>query len=65
VVNAYPGVTHNYRRAHDYNVWFTLIAPSEESLLQAISEISDRTEVRDILDLRATRIFKIDAHFPL
>ncbi|MBW2138430.1 MAG: Lrp/AsnC family transcriptional regulator, partial [Deltaproteobacteria bacterium] len=22
-VNRYPGVTHNYRRNHDYNVWFT------------------------------------------
>ena len=26
-VNAYQGVTHNYRRAHAYNVWFTFIAP--------------------------------------
>ncbi len=27
VVNGYPGVTHNYRRGHEYNVWFTFIAP--------------------------------------
>ena len=30
VVNSYMGVTHNYRRDHDYNIWFTLIAPSEK-----------------------------------
>ncbi|MBW1992440.1 MAG: AsnC family transcriptional regulator, partial [Deltaproteobacteria bacterium] len=32
VVNRYPGVTHNYLRRHRYNVWFTLIAESEERL---------------------------------
>ena len=30
LINSFPGVTHNYLRKHDYNVWFTLIARSEE-----------------------------------
>ena len=30
VVNTYPGVTHNYEREGDYNIWFTLIAPSKK-----------------------------------
>ncbi len=29
-VNQYPGVTHNYLRENDFNVWFTFIAPSME-----------------------------------
>ena len=24
VINAHPGVTHNYLRNHDFNLWFTL-----------------------------------------
>ncbi len=24
VINSHPGVTHNYLRNHDFNLWFTL-----------------------------------------
>ena len=30
-VNAFPGVTHNYRRDHKFNIWFTFIASSGRS----------------------------------
>jgi DNA-binding Lrp family transcriptional regulator len=63
IVNAYPGVTHNYRRSHEYNIWFTFIAPSEEELQRSIEEIRQRTGIDDILSLRATRTFKINASF--
>jgi len=63
VVNACPGVTHNYRREHDYNIWFTLIAPGEEELAATLAEIKKETGIDDILSLRATRTFKINARF--
>jgi siroheme decarboxylase len=63
IVNAYPGVTHNYRRRHGYNVWFTFIAPDEETLKLSLEEIRNRTGISDILDLRVSRTFKIDASF--
>ena len=63
VVNAYPGVTHNYRRNHEYNIWFTFIAPSEEELQQSIEAIKKRTGISDILSMRAKRTFKINATF--
>jgi len=62
-VNAYPGVTHNYRRNHDYNVWFTYIAATEAALEQFLSEIREKTGIADILNLRAVRTFKINARF--
>jgi DNA-binding Lrp family transcriptional regulator len=65
VVNSYPGVTHNYRRTHDYNVWFTFIAPSEENLKKYLAEISHKTGITDILSMRAARTFKINASFEL
>jgi DNA-binding Lrp family transcriptional regulator len=64
-VNACPGVTHNYRREHEYNVWFTLIAPDEEALAAALAEIKGKTEIEDILSLRAVRTFKINARFEM
>jgi DNA-binding Lrp family transcriptional regulator len=65
IVNSYPGVTHNYRRRHDYNIWFTFIASDEETLKKSLGEIRDRTGVADIISMTASRTFKIDATFEL
>ena len=65
VVNGYAGVTHNYRRDHEYNIWFTLIAPSREDLRRTLEAIAAETEVREILSLPAERIFKIRVDFEL
>lgn len=32
VINAHPGVSHNYLRNHDYNLWYTLALPPDSSL---------------------------------
>lgn len=63
VVNSHPGVTHNYEREGDYNVWFTLIAPSRKRIEEILSEISRRTGVKDILNLPASKTFKIAVDF--
>ena len=65
VVNSYDGVTHNYRRNHEYNVWFTFIAPDEKTLEKSLAEIRDRTGITDVISMPATRTFKIDASFEL
>lgn len=65
VVNRYSGVTHNYRRNHDYNIWFTFIAESPEALERALAEIRARTGVSEIIHMPAKRTFKINATFEL
>lgn len=65
VVNSYAGVTHNYRRNHEYNVWFTFIASDEGTLEKSLAEIRERTGVMDIISMTAARTFKIDASFEL
>lgn len=62
-VNANRGVTHNYRRDHEYNIWFTVNAPSADDLESFIKDVKEKTGVTDILDMRAVRRFKIDASF--
>jgi len=64
-VNGYPGVTHNYRRGHAYNVWFTFIAPDAETLERSLDEIRCRTGVEDVISMPAVRTFKINAAFEL
>ncbi len=63
VVNTYPGVTHNYEREGEFNVWFTLIAPSRIRIRQILNQISRKTAVQEILDLPALKTFKISVDF--
>jgi len=63
VVNAYKGVTHNYLRDNEYNVWFTVNAASLKDIELFLVALKEKTGVTDILDMRAVRTFKIDASF--
>ena len=63
VVNRFPGVTHNYQRDNKYNVWFTFISPSMEEIEANLKKIVAETGVIDILNLPATKVFKIKAQF--
>jgi len=65
VVNRHPGVTHNYRRDNSYNIWFTFIAPTMEEIEKNLETISRKTGITDILNLPATKVFKIKAQFDL
>jgi siroheme decarboxylase len=64
-VNRYPGVTHNYLRDNPYNIWFTFIAQSMSEIVDNLEKISRKTGVTDILNLPATKMYKIKAHFDL
>jgi len=63
IVNANKGVTHNYRRNHEYNIWFTASAASAGELSAFLDDVREKTGVTDILNMRAVRTFKIDASF--
>ena len=64
-VNRYPGVTHNYQRDNKYNIWFTFIAQSMDEIKGNLEDISRETGVTDIINLPATKMYKIRAHFDL
>jgi DNA-binding Lrp family transcriptional regulator len=39
-INEHPGVSHNYRRDHDYNLWYTLAVPPDTRLgLEATAQV--------------------------
>ncbi len=51
VINAHPGVSHNYRRNHAYNIWYTVaVAPTSklglERTVQILHETSGATTTR-------------------
>jgi DNA-binding Lrp family transcriptional regulator len=64
-VNKYPGVTHNYLRDHEYNIWFTLVASDQQEIDRLIGEIIQSTGVREFISLPAKRTFKVSADFQI
>ena len=64
-VNQFTGVTHNYMRDNHLNIWFTFIAPSRKAIQNNLMRIVEETGINNILNLPATRVFKIKAHFNL
>lgn len=65
VVNRYPGITHNYVREHEYNMWFTLIARDVETRERILDEIEAQPCVEKLLRLYTNRRYKINVTFDL
>lgn len=64
-VNSYHNITHNYERNHYYNMWFTVIAPSRERIGEILHDIEEKADVGPIINLPATRLFKIQVDLPV
>ncbi|MEE9489823.1 MAG: Lrp/AsnC family transcriptional regulator [Thermoplasmata archaeon] len=58
VISEYRGVTHNYLREGDPNMWFTLIEPDLETLESHLTDIEEKIGVR-VIRMPATKLFKI------
>jgi DNA-binding Lrp family transcriptional regulator len=61
IVNSHPGVSHNYLRDHDFNLWFTLaVEPDSELGLQGTIDVLQRlTGAESIRQLPTLTLFKI------
>ena len=60
-INTHPGVTHNYLRDHDFNLWFTIAVEPESKLgLDGTLEVmAAKTGAESIRQLPTLRLFKI------
>jgi DNA-binding Lrp family transcriptional regulator len=65
LIGSYPEVTHSYLREHEFNVWFTIIAPDRQRIETVLREIRAALslEEHDVLNLPMKRLFKLDARF--
>ncbi|KAF1075272.1 siroheme decarboxylase subunit alpha [Halodesulfovibrio sp. MK-HDV] len=63
-VNSHTGVTHNYLRDHDFNIWFTFIGPNWETVVETLAAITEKTGI-EVLNLPATELYKIKVDFNL
>jgi DNA-binding Lrp family transcriptional regulator len=61
IINSHPGVSHNYLRNHDFNLWFTIATEPESRLgLDGTLEVLQRlTGAESVRQLPTLRLFKI------
>ena len=45
IINSHPGVTHNYKRRDEYNLWFTLSVGPEDDLEEEIKSLERKTNL--------------------
>jgi siroheme decarboxylase len=60
-INTHPGVTHNYLRDHDFNLWFTIaVEPDSKLGLDGTLDVmAERTGAVSIRQLPTLKLFKI------
>lgn len=61
-INRLPGVTHNYLRDHEYNLWFTLTVPSQQEAVGTLEDLESTLGI-EIVSMPAEKVFKIRVNF--
>ncbi|MCD6014616.1 MAG: putative transcriptional regulator, AsnC family [Solirubrobacterales bacterium] len=67
IINSHPGVSHNYLRTHDFNLWFTIATPPDSELgldgtLQVLQRLTGAESIRQLPTLR---LFKINMNLEM
>jgi DNA-binding Lrp family transcriptional regulator len=67
MVNAHPGVSHNYLRTHDFNLWFTIATPpdSKLGLKGSIDALMEETGAVSMRELPTLTLFKINMNLEM
>ena len=59
VINGHPGVSHNYRRDHEFNIWWTIAVPPSSSLEDHAQTLHDLSGGEATRLMHTIRMFKI------
>jgi DNA-binding Lrp family transcriptional regulator len=67
IINSHPGVSHNYLRTHEFNLWFTIATPPDSELgLEGTLEVLQRlTGAESIRQLPTLILFKINMNLEM
>ena len=65
IINEHPGVTHNYERNHEYNLWFTIAVPPTSDLEAVIDRIHELAGAEVTRIMYTLRLFKIGVNLDM
>ena len=58
-INRHPGVSHNYERDHQFNLWFTLAVPPGSDLKEELEKFNILKGIKKVRMLPTLQLFKI------
>ncbi|MDO8586768.1 MAG: AsnC family transcriptional regulator [Armatimonadota bacterium] len=64
-VNRHSGVSHNYARDHEFNLWFTLTTPPGVSIEDEAQRLGSEAGAKAVRLLPTVRLFKIGVAFDM
>ncbi len=59
IVNEHPGVSHNYERNHEFNLWFTIAVPPSSDLEAVVWRLHELAGAESTRILYTLKLFKI------
>ena len=59
LLKMHPGVSHNYEREHQFNLWFTLAVPPGSDLKNELNKFSKLDGIKKVRMLPTLQLFKI------
>ena len=65
IVNGHPGVSHNYRRNHSFNLWYTIAVPPESDLEAHVQRLHTLSGARLTRLMPTLHLFKIGVEFDM
>ncbi|MBB5236111.1 siroheme decarboxylase subunit alpha [Deinococcus budaensis] len=65
VVNGHPGVSHNYKRNHSFNLWYTIAVPPESDLQAHVQKLHELSGAKVTRLMPTLHLFKIGVEFDM
>ena len=64
-ISKHPGVSHNYARVGQFNLWFTLAVPAGGDLKASVERMAEATGAEAVRIMPTIRFFKIGVNFDM
>ncbi|GAA5535040.1 Lrp/AsnC family transcriptional regulator [Deinococcus aluminii] len=65
IVSGHPGVSHNYKRNHSFNLWYTIAVPPESDLEAHVMKLHELSGAKVTRLMPTLHLFKIGVEFDM
>lgn len=65
IISEHPWVSHAYQRNHQFNLWFTLAQMTDSDMQLELQRLKDLIGAEAVINLPASKVFKIGAYFDM
>lgn len=65
IINQHPGVSHNYKRNHNFNLWYTIAVPPESDLEAHVERLHQLSGAKLTRLMPTLHLYKIGVEFDM